>query len=33
MGWIAAAMIVAACGLLIPEIRAADARREQKIAH
>lgn len=27
MGWIAAAMIVAACGLLIPEIRGADARR------
>ncbi len=33
MGWIAAAMIVAACGLLIPEIRAADARRQQKITH
>lgn len=29
MGWIAAAMIVAACGLLIPEIRAADARGPQ----
>ena len=29
MGWIAAAMIVAACGLLIPEIRAADARGSQ----
>ena len=28
MGWIAAAMIVAACGLLIPEIRAADARKQ-----
>ena len=27
MGWIAAGMIVAACGLLIPEIRGADSRR------
>ncbi|MEY3535267.1 MAG: hypothetical protein RLZZ582_843 [Verrucomicrobiota bacterium] len=27
MGWIAAAMILAACGLLIPEIRGADSRR------
>jgi hypothetical protein len=27
LGWIAAAMIVAACGLLIPEIRGADQRR------
>lgn len=30
MGWIAAAMILAACGLLIPEIRAADARHLQR---
>jgi MFS family permease len=27
MGWFAAGMILAACGLLIPEIRGADSRR------
>ena len=31
MGWIAAGMIVAACGFLIPDIRAADERRAQRI--
>jgi MFS family permease len=31
MGWIAAAMIVAACGLLIPEIRGADLRRRESV--
>jgi hypothetical protein len=31
MGWIASAMIVAACGLLIPEIRGADLRRRQPL--
>jgi hypothetical protein len=27
MGWIASAMIVGACGFLVPEIRAAGVRR------
>jgi MFS family permease len=30
MGWIAAAMIVGACGFLVPEIRAAGVRRARE---
>jgi len=32
MGWIAAAMIVGACGFLVPEIRASGARRARERA-